>query len=460
MKQFILIGVLFILSFNVYSLSSVRDMSSSELIYEVYSNHNNNTEIILELANRYNGGWKGALKDRSKAAELYERLVKRGSIEAIRALGSLYTIGVGVNEDVSRAGELYEQGLHIAMRQTAEKKLNLSDSYNLKAILNDLFSLHEKGKYSSELFLDKGLFLYQKVYEGLGEDRSKLYEKAQAGDIEALLKLSSSVYGDVFYAAEGRFILMKAAELGSVEAMVKLANTYRYEFNYAPSKRDTMKRSVALYKQAANQGSVEAMEALAHIYRYGVGSWYTDIIRKNIVMARTFYIRAVELGSLTAMEALVNAYENGGLGMKPNSEKAIKYYAMILETELSPQEKEIETLVKRRLKLKEKSITRLRELASNGSVEANYHLGRFYRDGLKITFLKKLGKDSRFFWANILFGYYKRNLHLPANPALAALLFERALEKGHEKAGEALRQLVPEDISIMNPFACRAAFAG
>ena len=441
MKQFILIGILFILSFNVYSLSSVEliQMSSSKLIHEVYINHNNDTGVILELADRYNGGWKAVPDDRSRAAELYERLVARDNIAAIRALGSLYTIGAGVNEDVSRAGELYEQGLHIAMRQTAEKKLNRSDSYNLKAILNDLFSLHEKGKYSSELFLDKGLFLYQKVYEGLEEDRSKLYEKAQAGDIEALLKLSSSVYGDVFYAKEGRFVLMKAAELGSVEAMVKLANTYRYEFNYAPSKRDTMKRSVALYKQAANQGSVEAMEALAHIYHYGVGSWYTDIIRKNIIMARTFYMRAAELGSFTAMEALANAYENGELDMKPNSEKAIKYYAMILKAELSSQETEIEALVNRRLKLKERSITRLRELASSGSAEAQYHLGRFYRDGLK---------------------RYKSYQGLPANPALAALLFERAVEQGHEKAGEALRQLVPEDISKINSFACRAAFSG
>ena len=410
-------------------------MSNSELIHEVYNNHNNDTEIILELAYRYSLGRRGMSQDISRAVALYERLVERGSIRAIRAMGLLYQVGYGVNKDLSRAGELYEQGLNIAIRQIAEEKQDSKDFFDLRMILNYLFQLHEKGKYSSsESLFDKGLFLYQKSYENEGQNnRAKLYEKAQAGDIESLLRLSGNDWPVLI---EDRFVLMKAAELGSVEAMVKLANAYRV--SYTPRSKYTMEQAIALYKQAAKQGSVEATEALADIYHYGgVKYGYTDTGRKNFHLARTFYITAAELGGFEAIRTLVDVYENGGLGMKPNSEKASKYYAMILD-----QEKEKTIAIwweKSLLKLKEKSITRLRELASSGSAEANYQLGRFYRDGLR---------------------GYESHQGLPANSVLAALFFERALEKGHEKAGEALRQLVPEDLSKVNAFVCRAAFAG
>ena len=58
---------------------------------------------------------------------------------------------------------------------------------------------------------------------------------------------------------------------------------------------------------------------------------------------------------------------------------------------------------------------------------------------------------------NLSYVDYKR---VPVNPALAALYFERAFEKKHEKAGQALREMIPENERTGHASACPAVLSG
>ena len=438
MKYFILIGVLFILSFDAYSLYSEKHMTNSRLIHEVYNKKSSDVLMILELAERYFHGREGMSEDPKKSVELYKKAAERGNFKAISQIGHFYEQGWPIDRDLSRAVQFYEQALNIAIRQIAKNEL--SDYHDLNFILGRLFILHERGLYSSKLFLKKGLFLYQKIYEGEpkipSHNKAELYGQARKGDITALLKLAD--HESIANYPEKRFLLMTAAELGSVQAMVELAETYRYEYDNAPRTKHTIQRAVSLYEQASIEGSITAAEELAEIYRDGVrdtANTDTMLIDKNFSKARAFYTKAAELGSFSAMDVLAKMYAEGGLGIKPNLEKALQYHVMILETKVTHQETVGTKFIAH---LKEKSITYLQEFANKGSAEASYQLGRFYRDGLRVN---------------------KKYQILPVNLALAVLFFERASEKEHEKAKEALRSMIPEDMRQVNSFACPAVFA-
>ena len=449
MKIFILIGFLFLWTPYVYSTTNTGmnffDLMRVPLpqLLDIYDNHENNAEAAAEFAGRYYLGLRGMPKVMSRAIEFYEEASEKGSMRALDRMGYFYENGIYVGQDVLQAAKVYEQAMDVALKKSNEE---LKYEYTLHTSLDRLVHLHETGKYSSDFLLNNGLALYLKVYKRgrsfSDRKRAKLYIEAQKKDKIALLKLSfqSGSHKGRDNGRERRFALIKAVEIGSAVAMVKLADAYKYGHDNAPQTEYTIKQAVALYKKAASKGSMDAAEALAEIYHYGIRDGIeagTVIVNHNFLSARKFYKQAVELGSLKATGKMAEIYEKGLLDMRPNLEKALQYYVMILEREPLSYEKDGISIAEL-ADLKEKSMDRLREMAKGGSADAHYYLGRFYRDGLRGV---------------------KSYQGVSANLALAVLFFEKAAKEGHEEAGKALREMVPENIRKVNSFACAKAFA-
>ena len=447
MKYLILIGILLNLPFYVHSLP-VLDMSYDDLSTAVALDPNN-IDAKAELGFRYLHGVKGTPKNESKAIKLLEEAIeKKGNYlsihHLIHQLGFTYEMkdlrDGGVGNNLSRATHFYEQAINIVLNNPTQ--ITVVDTTFIMGILDTLFSLHENGRYSSELFLNNGLTLYKTVHSvdilNYSKKLEKLYIKAEQGDTQALLTIANPLTSEgLGFPGERRFALMKASEMGDVTAMLKLADIYikAARFAFAHHKiaglniKYTIKTAVKLLKKAFFQGkSAKAGHKLAHIYRYGIRHPASGefLIRPNHLNSRTFYKETADLGDLEAMLVLEDIYDKGWLGVKPNKEKANQYYIQYSVRVLEdPNFSDLK---------KDKIINRLREIAKDGSPEANYQMGRFYRDGSSSI--------------------------IPSNTAMAAFFFERALEKGeHKEAETALREIIPKDILEANSFACPASFA-
>ena len=444
MKYLILIGILLNLPFYVHSLF-VSDMSYNDLSTAVAIDPNN-IDAKAELAHRYWYGKKGASQKRSKAIKLWEEAAEKGSLRAANTLGDIYRWGKweydGI-ENLTRAVQFYEQAINIVLNNPTRAKL---EYYTYENILQTLFLLHENGTYSSKLFLNNALTLYQILYNhnhGWNGWKTyykkviELYTKAKQGDAQALFKASSLPY-EYKDKIQTRFELMKASEMGNVTAMLELADIYinialfKSKSSGIYNKKHILKTAINLLRKAFFQGkSAEAGDKLAHIYRYGIRHLASGefLIKPNHLNSRTFLKESADLGSIDAMMDLEKIYDQGLLGVKPNKEKANQYYIQysvrILENPEDLQLSVFDT---------DKIINRLREIARDGSPEANYQMGRFYRDGSSSI--------------------------IPANTVMASLFFQRALERGeHKEAETALREMIPKDILEANAFACPASFA-
>ena len=442
MKYLILIGILLNLPFYVHSLS-VLDMSYDDLSTAVALDPNN-IDAKAELAHRYWYGKKGASQNKSKAIKLWEEAAEKGSLQAISKLGYIYRWGRydGI-ENLTRAVQLYEQAVNIVLSNPKKAEL---EYYHTHSILQTLFLLHENGTYSSKLFLNNALTLRKILYNAQRDLFShepyykkvvELYTKAEQGDAQALFKASSLPY-EYKNKIQTRFELMKASEMGSVTAMLTLADIYINIALFNPkasgiyNKKHVLKTAINLLRKAFFQGkSAKAGDKLAHIYRYGIRHPASGefLIKPNHLNSRTFLKESADLGSIDAMMDLEKIYDQGLLGVKPNKEKANQYYIQysvrILENPEDLQLSVFDT---------DKIINRLREIARDGSPEANYQMGRFYRDGSSSI--------------------------IPAHTVMASLFFQRALERGeHKEAETALREMIPKDILEANSFACPASFA-
>ena len=403
-----------------------------------------------------------------EGARLYEELAAKGHFEAIHKLGKHLTEEGREHRDIPRAVKWYEHAVRIALKS----KFNNTTAVWMDAILGRLFLLHETGVHSSQLFLENGLFLYHKTksayyfnnFETLndGDLERQLYKQSKEetaplvklAELYVSESLSPMDHFDTDRQRNTRFLLMEAAKRGSIQAMFKLADAYMnslpsLDFSHlsseekkkaeirslgAPHTGHTMKQAVDLYTQAFRKGSLKATERLAHIYQHGV---YIDgkiVVDKNYLLSRNFHQAAIKRGSPISMDALATIYEDGhGLGInKQDFEKAIQYRVMILENIDS------HSLLHVPYKVYERSAAALRRMAEDGEVEAIYHLGRFYEQGLE-----------------------SRKSMIPKNETMAALLYEKAAEKGHEEARTALRNKLPEDFysTGLAPFACASAFS-
>ena len=405
-----------------------------------------NIDAMRELAVIYEKGQLGVKPNEEKAHQYYEQAlnitIEKGDIPALEKLGSIYQTKHIIDDtgnNLSRAVQAYEQALNIALSSPEQTKESDITIY-LRLILNRLFKLHENGEYSSELFLNNALALYKKVHSlsslKHSEKLAELYAKAEQGDVQALLEASNITHVYDKRNVERRFDLMKAGEMGSVTAMLKLADIYHHAaiFKFQAQAHDglnlkhTTRTAVNLYKQALLKGSAIAAYSLASIYRTGIREHTSHdvLIKQNALISRSFYKKAADLGNIDAIWELAVIYEKGQPGVKPNEEKAHQYYIQhsigVLEDEKSSGMKKAESMV------------RLHEIAANGSAEANYQLGRFYRDGLP------------------------NYQGFSTNTAIAVSYFEKALEKeqGHEKAETALRQMT--DALKANSSVCSSSF--
>ena len=103
----------------------------------------------------------------------------------------------------------------------------------------------------------------------------------------------------------------RAAEAGSALAQTRLA--------WILDGANEDPRAVAMYRAAAEQGYAPGMHGLGEMYAKGEG------VDKDVAQAVAWFTKAADAGHEKSLRLLIRAYEDGGLGLAANQDKAKVY---------------------------------------------------------------------------------------------------------------------------------------
>lgn len=158
---------------------------------------------------------------------------------------------------------------------------------------------------------------------------AKLFQKAEKGDINALIRLYEILPRLCKETEREQLfrLLEKAAEQGNDEAQYILAKMYRYGKGTEKNER----KALEWYEKAAEQGNSDAQFDLGSIYRTG-NSVGLRAIEKNNEKSVTWYKKAAELGSAKAQRVLGNMYMKGER-IEKDYKKAMEWYIKAAEGE-------------------------------------------------------------------------------------------------------------------------------
>ncbi|WP_159090916.1 tetratricopeptide repeat protein [Aquimarina aquimarini] len=234
-------------------------------------------------------------KEVDKMINLYTTSANSGNSDAWYALGMLYYIGTGVDQDAERAVSYFQQAADSGYGMDAWIKYiriayfaDLTD-IPAKTIIDLVNTLEEKDA-SGEVYLLKGYMLYKGyAYEENLELSFEAHQKAaEKGNSDAMFELfvyyaqGIGVEEDISKAIDWCF---KAAESNNRRAIYNLGAYYATGYESVSKDID---KSIEYYIRAANMGHGKAAAQLAAIYTIA------KEVKKDEKKARHFYELAFE----------------------------------------------------------------------------------------------------------------------------------------------------------------------
>ena len=170
------------------------------------------------------------------------------------------------------------------------------------------------------------------------------YRKAaEAGNVEAMQKLSKFLYVGIGIAADPNQSIIwrtKAAEAGNIEAMIALADMYGKGTSSAFPKNDT--EALRWYRRAAEQGDTFGMSMVGTFYYNGRG------VPESNEEAVAWWRKAADAGDTDVMFVLGRSYANGE-GVAASEEQAIYWWRKAAAGK-NPSSDAVEELKKRGLR--------------------------------------------------------------------------------------------------------------
>lgn len=336
-----------------------ESIKKSEDFTNATENKEKEPKTLFELADRYYYGKPGYEQNYQKAFELFNQAYHQEEPEdcANIALGNMYYTGKGVEKDINKAFQLWDEG------DACRKHLPYSvEAYNHKRE----YVIKNKDKEKA--------FLY-------GDQCFKRYGRTNLSCGHALTL--DELDFDYNACDQGEQWYKLAAEYGHPEAMLRLATNYLVVLNYHHScyREFNGQWSEALPKNkpegekwlllAAEQGYADAMEELANMYFYG---W----ISTDHKQAEKWFLKAAEKGKKYSMLMLARLYSGVRESGIPADYKKAYYWA--------------------------------NQAIKNGVEEANYYLGQlyYYGKGVKkdhkkaLSLFKKVKADYEYLRAGLM----------------------------------------------------------
>ena len=424
-------------------------------------------------------GRRGAVKDRSRAVEWYEKAANAGKVEAIVGLADCYKDGDVSNKGITDAIPLYEkaasQGDWRSQHLLAE--IYSSDEFGqkdyAKAVKWALLAAENDGTadvlcllgrcFENGLGIEKNIAeaiknyqraaqkdneeaksalerlggaygdtLYGQVKFGPGvteQDKvacRKIYSETLAGSVGAEYEmgniLSKGMYGILIDKKEAFGWYLKAAECGHAYAQNEVASWYSIGIKDVVDWNDEEK--FKWYWEAACQQHPEAMRKVADCFYYGSG------VDEDDERAKWWYVRAAKAGDEEASNMLRNHWKMGDDEMR-DSYGVIADMPPGMDSEGDDSSK--------------KHFRELFEKAQRGDVEAQFNLGHAFvygEDGAimnehhGVMWLCKAAEQGNGDAENLLGDCYDNGWGVDEDQDEAVKHYIRAADKGNVEAAE------------------------
>jgi len=229
----------------------------------------------------------------------------------------------------------------------------------------------------------------------------------------------------------------KAAQKGHVKAQDRLAMLYYKKKRYDKARFWLEKRAKA--------GNSEAQFLYANTYRYGLGA---KISNKS---AKHWYNKAAKKDHKQAQYELGRMYRNG-IGMKKNHDKALKWFKKAAKQ----GHRDAKAVVKKYQKqlAKKDPLTKIKKLANNNDIDAQFNLGMSYWNGKSA---KKNDKKA-YYWTkkaaendhskaqyNLAMMYLQGTTHIEKDLEKAKLWLIEASDNEHDAADKKLNDLAKKN---------------
>lgn len=293
------------------------------------------SNACLLLGHLYREGKGMEKKDPQKAFGFYQMADSLGHREGTTWLGKSYLEGEGVERNKSEgirllglAAELgdrlaqFELGIVYVQRKASEQQhaegitLLIQAAEELTIAKTSLGWLYQQGKRVTK-DIDKAIEWYRAAIKDGSADAEyllgKLYHKGDNGEHQFMRRALALYYA--------------AAEKGHAEANLALGELHwlgRIHGKGLIREGDSIVRSREFFDKAAEKGSTKAHYYLAlhHCLRANDDPAMAEQALKHFTIA-------AEAGVALAQKELSRLYQEGGLGVAPDEEKAGKYLAML-----------------------------------------------------------------------------------------------------------------------------------
>lgn len=290
------------------------------------------TEAMRELAGYYVFPEDGRKPDYKKGIAWYEKASEGLNVEAINTLGWLYEEGVGVEQDMAKAEELYykawqiENGEYVSPEEAAAAQEAMPEEldwdwdaiYRGEASEEEYAALHAWLNYHVERNEPECANTLADMYRsgfGVEQDAQKaieLYERSAAlGCTMALTNLADTFrYGMGVEQDANKAIeyYEQAVEQGDAQAMASLGRMIYIDEGGVEQDKE---RGAELYRQAAMLDNLDGINYYAnHLNVKGFSTDDTELCREALEL----YLRATELGDINAWAEAGDIYNSDNLG--------------------------------------------------------------------------------------------------------------------------------------------------
>ena len=377
-----------------------------------------NADAQNNLGNCYYNG-EGVNKDYAEAAKWYRKAAEQGHADAQNNLGGCYYSGNGVNENEAEAVKWLSKA---AGRGNVKAQCRLGYCYyngngvnkNEAEAVKWYRKAAEQGHAGAQRHLVNYDYTYKQYYmelgrryytgDGVSRDYAEavkwfskcveIFESAtERGDARAR-ELANQTLGLIKEATKQRDkearrrSIEQAAERGSAEDKYNIGNDY---YNGNGVNKDYAE-AIKWYRKAAEQGDVRSQLKLGECYYNGNG------VNKDYAEAVKWWRRAAEQGNANAQLKLGECYYNGN-GVNKDYAEAVKWYRRAAEQGYVRSQlklgncyyngegvnKDYAEAAKWYSKVAEQgnkdAVERLRKIAEQGDVNAQYALGNCYYNG-------------------------------------------------------------------------------
>jgi len=298
-----------------YGMTQEQSFTQAKEIFQS-SAEEGNLEAMTALGIMYSEG-KGMKRDDIKALKYLNDAAKQNHPKAIYILGVLNYQGIGVERNTDEAKKLFKIAAELGNLDAQFSLYGLYNNDPESKLLADkwLISAADMGHAGAQFKLGEKLFL-SKDY---GEALISLKKGSNANDAANIYLYLIHLNG-----LTGRN--KKALAMSIIGKVKDQEKIFQYANNFLNKKEDSNHQfALNLFRILRDRGNLDAYLAIANMYEEGI------VVKKDLKRAYNFVIAAARKGHIPSQKKVVDMYING-IGTQKSKSKSVYWLKKLIQS--------------------------------------------------------------------------------------------------------------------------------